>query len=76
VSDSDIVQRARAEASAIVAEAEDQARMLLEAAERRRHEADIGTDALRAEGAELARNLERSIQLLTQILEELRRQLQ
>jgi vacuolar-type H+-ATPase subunit H len=70
----DLVQQARAEADAIVAEAQEQARRLLEAAEERRKVLDDQVEKLRSEGRELALNLERSIQLLTQIFEELRRQ--
>jgi vacuolar-type H+-ATPase subunit H len=70
----DLVQQARAEADAIVAEAQEQARRLLEAAEERRRVLDDQVEKLRSEGRELALNLERSIQLLTQIFEELRRQ--
>lgn len=75
MSESDLVNQARDEARAVIAEAVEQARLILEAADKRQKDADYETHEVREAGRELARNLERSIALLTQILEELRRQL-
>lgn len=73
--DPDLVETARAEAEAIVAEAREQAGRLLAAAEQKRSEAESEAEGLKEAGRELAANLEGSIRLLTQVLEELRRQL-
>lgn len=74
VSESDLAAQAQKEARAIIAEAEEQARRLLEEAERRKRAANSESDETRAAARELASNLEHSIELLTQILQELRRQ--
>ncbi len=71
----DIVELARREADALIAEAKAQAETLLKAAERRRAQADAETSEAKAAGQELARNIERTIDLLSQILQELRRQI-
>lgn len=70
-----VVKRAHEEAGAILAEANEQARRLLEAAEARRRRLDAASEEVRQTGKELAGNLERSIELLTAILEELRSQI-
>ncbi|HVF12785.1 MAG TPA: hypothetical protein VNA87_06835 [Actinomycetota bacterium] len=62
----------RIEAEAIVKEAKDQALLLLEAAERRRESSDADTDKIRSAGLELALSIEKSIALLTGVLDELR----
>jgi len=72
----DVAETARLEAEAIVAEAREQAAQLLQAAEEKRKHAEGETEGLKDAGRELAGNLESSIRLLTQVLEELRRQLQ
>lgn len=76
MSESELVQQARDEARALIAEAEEQARTILEAAEKRRLNTEHGTLEIKQAGQELARNIERSIDLLTQILEDLRGQLE
>jgi vacuolar-type H+-ATPase subunit H len=73
--DPELIRQAREEADAILAEAREQAQRLTEAAEARRKSAQGETDEIRSAGRELATNLEKSIDLLTQILEELRKQL-
>lgn len=59
---------ARLEASAIIAEANEQARGLLEAA-------DSKASEIKQEGTELARHIEEAIETLTQILADLRKRL-
>jgi vacuolar-type H+-ATPase subunit H len=73
--ETDLLEQARAEAEAIVAEAKEQARMLMDVAQQRREAADGQTEEIRNAGRELAGNLERAIGLLTQVLEELRREI-
>jgi hypothetical protein len=75
--DPELIALAREEAKAIVEEAEEQARMLIDAAEKEeeRSVASAGPSDVNAAAEVLARHLERSIALLTQILEALRRQL-
>ena len=71
----ELLEQARNEAAAIVAEAEEQARRLMEAAEEKRTETDTNIDDVRAAGQELAAGIERSIEMLTEVLEELRKRL-
>jgi F0F1-type ATP synthase membrane subunit b/b' len=73
--EADLLEQARAEAEAIVAEAKEQARLLMDAAQRGRETADGQTEAIRNAGRELAGNLERAIGLLNQVLMELRREI-
>ena len=73
--DDSLLQQAREEAEAIIAEAQQQAARLVAAAEERRRQMDAGSAEIRSTGEELANNIQRSIELLTQILQELRRQL-
>lgn len=69
----ELLQQARTEAEAIVAEAREQARQLLEAAETRRSQTQ--PEVVRAAGEQLAEGIERTIQALTEVLEELRSRL-
>lgn len=62
----------RIEAEAIVQEAKEQALLLLEATARRRESSEKDTDKIRSAGLELAQSIEKSITLLTGVLEELR----
>lgn len=62
----------RIEAEAIVQEAKEQALLLLKASERRRESSETDTDKIRSAGLELAQSIERSIALLTGVLDELR----
>lgn len=71
----ELLEQARNEAAAIVAEAEEQARRLIEAAEKKHTETDANIDGIRAAGQELAAGIERSIEMLTEALEELRKRL-
>lgn len=73
--DPELIRQAREEAGAILAEAREQAERLMEAAVARRNAAQGETEQLRSAGKELASNLEKTIDLLTQILGELRKQL-
>ena len=75
MSDPSLFDHARTEAEAIVAEAHEQARLLVEAAEQKRKTAESDVAKIRKEGEELANNLQRSIEILSKILEELRRQI-
>lgn len=68
---SEIVHKARLEAQAIIEEAQQQARTLLEAAEQQRLQLD-DPGQVRATARELASNLERSIELLGRILDQVR----
>lgn len=71
----ELLEVARREAEAIVAEAEEQATRLTAAAEQRNKHLAEDSRQLRSAGQELALNLERTIALLTQILTELRNQI-
>ncbi len=73
--DPDLIRQVREEADAIVAEARDQAKRLTEAAEARRKASLGDSEEIRNGGLELAENLERTIEQLTRILEELKKQL-
>lgn len=75
VSDPSLFDNARSEAEAIVAEAHEQARLLTEAAEKKKKAAESDVDKIRQDGEALATNLQRSIEILSKILEELRRQI-
>lgn len=75
MADDSLLQQAREEAEAIISEAQQQAARLLAAAEERRAQIDAGSAEIRSTGEDLATNLQRSIELLTQVLQELRRQL-
>ena len=73
--DPELVRQAREEADAILTEARDQARRLREAAEAHRNAVKGETEQVRSAGRNLADNLEKTIDVLTEILEELRKQL-
>ncbi len=73
--DPELVRQAREEADAILAEARDQAQRLREAAEAHRISVEGETEQVRSAGKDLAANLEKTIDVLTEILEELRKQL-
>lgn len=63
----------RAEAEAIVEEAKQQARLLLEAGQRRQgSESKTETDKIRSAGQDLAKSLENAIANLTAVLDDLR----
>ena len=73
--DPELVRQAREEADAILAEARDQAQRLREAAEAHRSAVEGETEEVRSAGKNLADNLEKTIDVLTEILEDLRKQL-
>lgn len=69
----ELLQQAHTEADAIVAEAREQARQLIEAAEARR--AGTSPEAIREAGEQLVEGIQSAIQELTGVLEELRKRL-
>lgn len=68
----DLLEQARREADAIVGEAQEQARRLLQAAERVRDGTGIKADEVENLSGELQKHLEETIARLTDILDQLR----
>lgn len=66
---------ARREAEAIVNEAREQASRLIEAAKKKESSGELETDAEREAAKEFADSIDRAIRQLTEVLEELRQQI-
>lgn len=73
--DPDMIRQVLQEADAIVAEAREQAKRLTEAAEARRRASLDDSEEVRGARTALARKLEQTVEDLTGILEELKKQL-